>query len=111
MVLDQGMPDAKAEGICKLWNVQFCPEGADGRKISPVPETFTPGNLPQIKAVLHYLIQAEGEDPLQLTDIADIFSTSPGLFANLYAAAMNVMTASNVVEVAAGNLPAEETAT
>lgn len=109
--MDTTVPDAKASQLCSLWNVQFCPTGEDGEKVKPMPETFKPEDIGRIRAVLHYAIPNPDEEPYNMTIIAEIFATDPGLFANLYGAAMTVMTQANVLEVAAGNSSAEEIAT
>lgn len=105
------MPDSMSEQLVKLWNTLFCPIDEAGNSVSPQPITFKVEDIGRIKAVHRYAISPPGEAPYTLPEMAEIFATDPGLFANLYGAAMKVMTASNPLETALGNSSAGEPAT
>ena len=104
-------PDTLSESVAKLWNVKFCPKDSEGRSVSPQPKIFDAGAVGQIKIVLRYAQPIPGEEPYTEFDIAEIYATDALLFVKLFGAAMKCASASNPVEIAAGNSSAEEPAT
>jgi hypothetical protein len=111
LLIESTMPDQMAEQLAKMWNISFCPKDENGKNVSPAPVLFKPDDIGRIKCVHHYALPFEGEEPYTLTEFAEIFATNPALFANLYGAAMTVMTASNPLDVVLGNSSAGEPAT